>query len=498
MNLAEWLYRSARTQPGAPALFVGERLVADYREFARRAAAIAGGLTRDHGIGPGDRVGVFMKNRIDYLEALYGIWWLGAAAVPINAKLHPREAEWILDNAGCKAVYCDGGTADALETESTVLSVDDPAHAAMRDGEGPTKPLAREEDDLAWLFYTSGTTGRPKGVMLSHGNLAVQALCYVMDVEPIGPEHAILYAAPMSHGAGVYNFQNVRAGARHVVPASGGFDAGEVLDLCQTLRNVSLFAAPTMVRRLVDAAKARGVDGDGIRSVIYGGGPMYLADIEDALDVMGQRFIQIYAQAESPMTITALGRHWHESRKHLSSVGLAESAVELRITGEDGAVLPAGEAGEIEVKGPAVMLGYWNNPEATADALRDGWLRTGDVGALDEDGFLTLRDRSKDMIVSGGSNIYSREVEEVLLRHADVREAAVIGRPHPEWGEEVVAFVVMREGATLEPASLDALCLESIARFKRPKAYFAIDELPKNNYGKVVKTGLRERLHTAE
>ncbi|MDP6951404.1 MAG: AMP-binding protein, partial [Alphaproteobacteria bacterium] len=217
-----------------------------------------------------------------------------------------------------------------------------------------------------------------------------------------------------------------------------------------------------------------------------------------ALDVMGQRFIQIYAQAESPMTITALGRHWHESRKHLSSVGLAESAVELRITGEDGAVLPAGEAGEIEVKGPAVMLGYWNNPEATADALRDGWLRTGDVGALDEDGFLTLRDRSKDMIVSGGSNIYSREVEEVLLRHADVREAAVIGRPHPEWGEEVVAFVVMREGATLEPASLDALCLESIARFKRPKAYFAIDELPKNNYGKVVKTGLRERLHTAE
>ncbi len=494
MNLAEWLYRSARTRPDAPALFVGESLVADYREFARRAAAIAGGLARDHGIAPGDRVGVFMKNRIDYLDALYGIWWLGAAAVPINAKLHAREAEWILDNAGCQAVYCDGGTAAALTTEATILSVDGPAHAAMRDGEGPARPLAREQDDLAWLFYTSGTTGRPKGVMLSHGNLAVQALCYVMDVEPIGPEDAILYAAPMSHGAGVYNFQNVRAGARHVVPDSGGFDANEVLDLGLTLRNVSLFAAPTMVRRLVDAAKARGVDGDGIKSVIYGGGPMYRADIEEAIAVMGQRFIQIYAQAESPMTITALGRRWHESRAHLSSVGLAESAVELRITGEDGAVLGPGEAGEIEVKGPAVMLGYWNNPQATAETLRDGWLRTGDVGVLDEDGFLSLRDRSKDMIVSGGSNIYSREVEEVLLRHADVREAAVVGRAHPEWGEEVVAFVVMRDGAALDPAALDALCLENIARFKRPKAYFAIAELPKNNYGKVVKTALRERL----
>ena len=280
------------------------------------------------------------------------------------------------------------------------------------------------------------------------------------------------------------------------MPASGGFDADEVLDLAQTLRNVSLFAAPTMVRRLVDAAKVRGMDGDGIKSVIYGGGPMYLADIEKAIAIMGQRFIQIYAQAESPMTITALSRRWHESREHLSSVGLAESAVELRITGEDGQALEVGEAGEVEVKGPAVMLGYWNDPEATAEALRDGWLRTGDIGVLDEDGFLMLRDRSKDMIVSGGSNIYPREVEEVLLRHADVREAAVVGRPHPEWGEEVVAFVVMQKGVDLDPVALDVLCLENIARFKRPKSYLAIDELPKNNYGKVVKVALRERLQT--
>lgn len=496
MNLAEWLYRTAHTRPEAPALFCGQRLVADYQEFARRASALGGGLARDYGVVSGDRVGVLMKNRIEYLEVLYGIWWLGAAVVPINAKLHPREAEWILDNAGCKVVYCDATTAAVLNTDATVLSVDESAHAVMREGKGPPRPLSRKENDLAWLFYTSGTTGRPKGVMLSHGNLVVQALCYVMDVEAIAPSDAILYAAPMSHGAGVYNFQNVRAGARHVVPASGGFDAAEVLDLAQTLRNVSLFAAPTMVRRLVDAAKVRGMDGDGIKSVIYGGGPMYLADIEKAIAVMGQRFIQIYAQAESPMTITALSRRWHESREYLSSVGLAESAVELRITGEDGQALEAGEVGEIEVKGPAVMLGYWNDLEATAEALRDGWLRTGDVGVLDEDGFLTLRDRSKDMIVSGGSNIYPREVEEVLLRHADVREAAVVGRPHPEWGEEVVAFVVMQKGVDIDPVALDVLCLENIARFKRPKSYLAIDELPKNNYGKVVKVALRERLQT--
>jgi len=215
---------------------------------------------------------------------------------------------------------------------------------------------------------------------------------------------------------------------------------------------------------------------------------------------MGQRFVQIYGQGESPMTITALSREWHSRTddprylERLASVGPAQSVISVRITDADGNPLPAGETGEVEAKGAAVMLGYWNNPKATADTLKNGWLRTGDVGRLDADGFLTLSDRSKDVIISGGTNIYPREVEEALLTHADVREVSAIGVPHPEWGEIVVACVVLEDGATANDQVLDAHCLASIARFKRPKRYVYLPSLPKNNYGKVLKTSLREMM----
>jgi long-chain acyl-CoA synthetase len=289
-------------------------------------------------------------------------------------------------------------------------------------------------------------------------------------------------------------------GGRHVVPESGGFDPDEVLNLARQLDNVVMFGAPTMVRRLVDAAKRRGENGAGLRTIIYGGGPMYLADIREAIAVMGQRFVQIYGQGESPMTITALGREWHMKMGHprylerLASVGTAQSVMSVRITDKDGKPLPAGETGEVEAKGTAVMLGYWNNPKANAETLKDGWLRTGDVGRLDEDGFLTLSDRSKDVIISGGTNIYPREVEEALLTHDDVREVSAIGVPDPDWGEIVVACVVLEEGAARDDAKLDAHCLTSIARFKRPKRYVYLEALPKNNYGKVLKTELRQMM----
>jgi long-chain acyl-CoA synthetase len=336
--------------------------------------------------------------------------------------------------------------------------------------------------------------------MLSHGNLLAMSMCYFADVDQPSPQDAALYAAPISHGAGLYNFPNVRVGARHVVPESGGFEADEVLALGKQLRNVSMFAAPTMVRRLVDAAKKRGEDGDGIKTIVYGGGPMYLADIRDAMATMGQRFVQIYGQGESPMTITALSREWHgrindpRYLERLASVGTAQSVMSVRITDSEGNPLPAGETGEIEAKGTAVMLGYWNNPDASAAALKDGWLRTGDVGRLDPDGFLTLSDRSKDVIISGGTNIYPREVEEALLTHADVREVSAIGVPDPDWGEIVVACMVLEDGAEADDQKFDAHCLASIARFKRPKRYVYLPSLPKNNYGKVLKTALREMM----
>jgi long-chain acyl-CoA synthetase len=507
MNVAEWLAATARLRPHAPALLTGFDLDADYATFARRSAAIGDALSRQYAIAPGDRVALFATNCTQYLECLYGIWWIGAVAIPINAKLHGRETAWICRDAGAKLTFVSDDTVAALLEASAdgpagmkALSVDSDEYRMMRAGEGAPTPLARETDDLAWLFYTSGTTGRPKGVMLSHGNLVAMTLCYLADVDSATPNDVSLYAAPISHGAGLYHFPHVRMGGRHVIPESRGFDPDEVLNLGRQLDNVVMFAAPTMVRRLVDAAKKRGENGEGIRTIIYGGGPMYLADIKDAIATLGQRFVQIYGQGESPMTITALSREWHQATKHprylerLASVGTAQSVMSVRITGTDGKPLPVGETGEVEAKGAAVMLGYWNNPKANAETLKDGWLRTGDVGRLDKDGFLTLSDRSKDVIISGGTNIYPREVEEALLTHPDVREVSAIGVPDPDWGEVVVACVVLEQGAVADDAKLDAHCLASIARFKRPKRYVYLDALPKNNYGKVLKTELRKMM----
>jgi long-chain acyl-CoA synthetase len=505
MNLAEWLNRTAQRTPSAPALLHGTHVLADYRELARRAASLARALRERFAVTPGDRVALVMRNCPEYLELMYGAWFAGAAVVPINSRLHPREVAWIIENAEARAAFvCDelgNALASLIGARSTaVVAAGGRDFATMGNAEPLPAPVARGRDDLAWLFYTSGTTGRPKGVMISNGNLHAMTSSYFVDVDAARSGDAMLYAAPMSHGAGLYNLIGMLRGARHVVPESGGFDPAEVLALGRALREVTMFAAPTMVRHLVDRAKAEGADGDGIRTVVYGGGPMYVADIEEAVAVMGERFVQIYGQGESPMTITALGRAHVADRSHprwrerLGSVGVALCCVELRIADEEGRELPPGATGEILVRGAPVMLGYWRNPEATARTLRDGWLWTGDVGALDTDGFLTLKDRSKDVIISGGSNIYPREVEEVLLRHPGLQEASVVGRPSAEWGEEVVAFVVPKPGAEVDPGELDRLCLDHIARFKRPKCYFVETELPKNNYGKVLKTELRARL----
>jgi long-chain acyl-CoA synthetase len=515
MNLAEWLLRTAKVRPEAPALLAGERVDADYGTFAARAAGIAAALAA-RGIAPGERVAIFMKNRVEYLEALYGCFWAGVCAVPINVKLHPKEAAWICGNAGAKLALIsdDPGAPLAAEAGIPCVSADEAEWARMRAGEGPSRPVPRAADDLAWLFYTSGTTGRPKGVMLSHGNVVAASLCYPLDVDEIREGDCALYAAPASHGAGFYAHVHVRAGQRHCFPPSAGFDPGEILELAPILSgegrdSVSFFAAPTMVRRLTDAARAAGADGRGIRTIVYGGGPMYVADLLDAIETLGPRFVQIYGQGEAPMCISALSRDLVMDRSHpewrerLASVGTAQSCAEVKIGDDDGNELPLGETGEIMVRGPQVMKGYWENPEATAKTLQDGWVRTGDVGRMDADGFLWLTDRSKDMIVTGGTNVYPREVEEVLLEHPAVREVSVIGRPHPEWGEEIVAFVSLVEGARWEPRELDAWCLERIARFKRPKVWRRLGELPKNAYGKILKTELRavlgaEMAHQAE
>lgn len=493
MNPAEWLHRTALRAGARPALLIGDRTILDYAGFRDAAARLGTGLAA-RGVSKGDRVAVFMGNRIEYLIALYGIWFTGAAAVPVNAKLHPKEAGWIIENAGAALTLSDGKHARGLS--GPVVSADGAEWDTLLRSSPMARPEMLDADDMVWLFYTSGTTGKPKGVMMTCGNIAAMTYAYFTDVDDVLPQDAILYAAPMSHGAGIYNFMHVIRGARHAVPESGGFDPQEILALGRSVGSISMFAAPTMVRRLASHAKATGQDGEGLRTIIYAGGPMYEADILDAVETMGARFIQVYGQGECPMGITALPRQDVAGRSHprwrarLNSVGTAQSAVMVRIADETGAELPPGETGEITVRGATVMKGYWRNPAATDKTIRDGWLWTGDMGSMDQDGYVTMIDRSKDMIISGGSNIYPREVEDVLLSHPQVSEAAVVGRPHPEWGEEVVAFVV----GTAAQEALDARCLEQIARFKRPKEYIFVPELPKNNYGKVLKTDLRAML----
>ena len=497
MNLALWLERVGLSHGDRPALGLGPRAVRNYAEVAGRVARLAGALRQRCGLEPGDRVAIVAKNSPDYLQLMYAIWHAGLAAVPANAKLHGRELAYILEHSGARVCFASHGldseiAPHAPATLERLITIGSAEYEALLAAD-PIAVWPRQGDDLAWLFYTSGTTGRPKGAMLTHGVLAAASYAYAAEVEPIAPGDALLHAAPMSHGSGVYMMATVARLGINVTPEASSFDADEVLRLFEAWPRTSMFAAPTMIKRLVECRAES--NPENIRSIIWGGAPMYVADALKAIERFGPRFAQIYGQGEVPMTITTLSKEDIADREHprweerLGSAGGAYACAEVMIADGDGRALPGGEAGEVLCRGDAVIAGYWRNPEASAATLKDGWLHTGDIGAFDADGYLTLKDRSKDVIISGGSNIYPREVEEVLLEHARVREVSVIGRPDPEWGEVVVAYVV----GEAERSELDALCLNGIARFKRPKEYVFVESLPKNNYGKILKTELRER-----
>ena len=496
MNPAVWVARHGRLRPDDPALADGERVHASWATFAARTAAAAAGLRDDFDLSPGDRVAIVMRNRPEYLEALFAIWHAGLVAVPVNARLHREEIAYILEHSETAVVVTDPEHADDVGQAAVVA----PGERWDRLTASSPAPLVdREPDDPAWLFYTSGTTGQPKGATLTNRNLLLMSLSYYADIDVLTPQDSILQVAPLSHGAGLYGLPHVAQGAVSVLPQSG--DGEEIAALLRHWPGMSFFAAPTMVKRLAGDAALADADLSNLKTIIYGGAPMYLADLENALELLGPRLAQIYGQGESPMTITALSKADHADRDHprwrdrMQSVGLARTDTEVRVVDDDDRELPAGEIGEIVVRGDVVMAGYWNQPEATAETLRGGWLHTGDLGSFDAEGYLTLRDRSKDLIISGGMNIYPREVEEALLHHAGVRSVAVVGGPHPEWGETVVAFVVPADGDAPPPVDeLDQTCLDRIARYKRPRDYRFIDALPTNNNGKVVKRELHDLL----
>ncbi len=475
-----------------------------YGEFETQVAAIAGALRQRHGLSKGDRVAIWMENCAEILPVLFGTWRAGLAAVPINNKLHPKELAWIVENSGARLCIVTPDLAEKLSELPAgtpmpdVVATGTRDYAALLQGpaiiDAPTDPT-----DEAWLFYTSGTTGRPKGAVLTHRNLLFAVHAYYADIDHLGPDDTTFHAAPMTHGSGLYGLAFALKGAHNVV-VPGSFDPEQIFAELRRHRNVSFFAAPTMVSRLINHPLAGSTDTSSLKTITYGGAPMYMSDLKRALEVFGPRLHHLYGQGESPMTITGLSKAGHiddglpDFDSRLASTGLPRTGCAVRVVDDAGRDLPAGEIGEVITRSDCVMSGYWNNPEANAKSLRDGWLWTGDMGSLDGKGYLTLKDRSKDMIISGGSNIYPREIEEVLLTHPGVLECAVVSRPHVDWGEEVIAFVVPRAGAKVDAPALDRLCLDNIARYKRPKGYRIVDALPKNNYGKILKTELRDRL----
>lgn len=504
MHLSSLFHRSATTHADQPALAAGARDPLSYAQLQARVQALAGWLRGPLGLAPGQRVMLALRNHPSYIESMLAIWHAGLCAVPVNAKLHPNELEYILRDSDARLCLSQGELLAALEPVARGLDavrMEDVESAGYAAGAlGP--PLAletRPPEELAWLFYTSGTTGKPKGVMLSHANLVGMCLNFYADVQSVQPGDAMVHVAPLSHGGGLYSIPYWLHGALQIVPDSGGLDEDELSGLLTRYRNVSLFASPTIVQRMVRHARLNGGPQAGLRALIVGGAPFYVEDIKDAVACYGPRVAQIYGQGESPMSISALSAAQigaavaRNDDALLGSVGYVQSSMEVELRNPAGQPVAPGELGEVAVRGPTVMLGYWNNPQATADTLAGGWLHTGDIGILDERGLLHLKDRSKDVIISGGTNIYPREVEEALMRHDAVQEVSVIGSPDPEWGESVLAFVVLKPGAQVSDRDLDRLCLESIARFKRPKRYVFLEELPKNSTGKVLKRELQQR-----
>jgi acyl-CoA synthetase (AMP-forming)/AMP-acid ligase II len=493
LNLFAVLDQAASRFPDRGALYHGERRLCTWLELRERALRIATTIRAQD--TPGARIAIASENRPEIVELMFAIWAAECVLVPVNYKLHPREMVQILDDAGVSQVFASQKIAAGLATLTGVPIETVDAEGFSRRRAAPpfsTGPGATDPSTVAWLFYTSGTTGRSKGAMLTHRSLTAMTVAHLADIDDPDEQCSLIHGAPMSHGSGLYVLPYVLRGARQVVPASGAFDPNEFLDLCEQHPGSSAFLAPTMVQRLVETGRPRP---DNLRTIVYGGGPMYVESLKKAMATFGPVFAQIYGQGESPMTITGLRRADHAGAYQgaddaiLGSVGYARSGMEVAVLRTDGTPAATDEVGEIVCRGDALMSGYWNNPVATQDTLKGGWMYTGDMGSFDARGYLTLRDRSKDVVISGGSNIYPREVEEVLLEHPGVSEACVVGAPDAEWGEVVVAFIV----GSAQADELDAHMLERIARFKRPKRYLFVDELPKNSYGKVLKRELRSR-----
>jgi long-chain acyl-CoA synthetase len=495
VNVACFLSRAAARHPERAAISYGARRL-NYRELEHGVATLASRFG-ELGLERGDRLCIFMANSDAYLISLFAAWYAGLVAVPVNSKLHASELGYILEHSGSRGLVFDGkaaGTVAAIERAPQLLfGVDTDAPldlrrlvAGERRLDAPVDAMPR---DVAWLFYTSGTTGRPKGAALTHGNLLAATMSMLVDVCDITEHDRLFHLAPLSHGSGVYALPGIMRGAEHVMSTSPSFDPAAALHEVEERRITVLpFLAPTMLVMLLAAGDA---DTSSLRRVVWGGAPMHIEHHRAALERFGPILCQIYGQGEAPMTISVMPARLHPLPDELlQTAGRACENVEVAILDADDNVLPPGVAGEIGVRGDVVMDGYWLDGRATAEAMRGGWLHTGDVGVLNEAGWLRLLERKKEVIISGGSNIYPREVEEALLKHPSVAQVCVFGAPDSTWGEQIVAAVVLRAGSEVGADELIATCRQSLASFKKPRVIEFHDALPTNAYGKVLRRQL--------
>lgn len=509
MNIGRLLSETARHHADRLALRYGD-VELSYRQLDDRVNALAQGL-RGLGLRQGDRAAFIAWNRAEIIEWLFACFKLGLVVVPLNARYNADEVAYHLQDAEVSVVMC-GPEFEEIVSEARALAPSECAVVAvgaayevlLDKGKnlGSSEPIVEVDSDCpCWLFYTSGTTGRPKGAVLTHANLLFTVLGWAADLTPLTPDDVTLHVAPLTHGAGFQAIVAVAKGCTQVIPVPPSVTASETLDLLVAHGVTNTWMVPTQVVRLVAELEARSTRGTtvlpALHSIVYGGAPFHLDDLTTAIQVLGPVLVQLYGQGETPMTATYLRHAEHRLDDpgcvaRLASAGVARTGMEVRTVGPDGRPLPDGEPGEIVVRGPTVMKGYWRRPEETADALRDGWLHTGDVGAL-RDGYLFLLDRMKDLIISGGSNVYAREVEEVLLSHPAVAEVAVIGLPDRDWGERVVAVVVPADGA-VDTDVLTNYARQQMAAYKRPKQYEFVTDLPRSAYGKVLKRELRDSL----
>ncbi len=509
MNLAHMLTQNAR-RLGDRAGFIWADKSWSWRQIDAEVSSLAAALAA-RGIAKGDRILVHSMNCEEMFWSMFAAFRLGAVWVPTNFRLMPDEVAYLATASGAKAFLCHGDFPDhaaAVSGPDFIWRIgpdssfgERSVREAIAAHAGTAVPnMAVEHDDPCWFFFTSGTTGRSKAAVLTHGQMSFVVTNHLADLTPgTSEQDASLVVAPLSHGAGVHQLMQTARGAATVLLPTERFDIGEAFRLIQAHRVTNLFTVPTILKMMVEHPAVDQYDHSSLRYVIYAGAPMYREDQKTALNKLGKVLVQYFGLGEVTGNITVLPTALHEEedgpQARIGTCGYERTGMQVSIQDDQGRELKPFETGEICVIGPAVFAGYYDNPEANAKAFRDGWFRTGDLGHMDEEGFLYITGRASDMYISGGSNIYPREIEEKILTHPGIGEVAVLGVPDPVWGEVGIAVCVPREGATpVSEAEMVAFLTQKVPRYKMPKRFFFWEALPRSGYGKIPKRMVREEL----